>query len=326
MRVIRWGILGLGKIANKFASDLLLVDHTKLIAVASTNFERAKSFASRYGADKFYGSYNELFEDTAVDIIYIASLHPQHASLSIKSLLNGKAVLCEKPLAMNAIQVKEMITISKEKNIFLMEALWTRFNPAFCQVKKWIDKGSLGSIRYINATFSFNGLDKGEDSRLFNPIKGGGTLLDIGIYPIFLAYYLLGIPNNIKASAHITPKGIDKQLAIILTYEHAHALLYSSYTHDEEMRATIAGEKGEIYMDDRWHESPNLNLVQSKVKTPKSFNFLGLGYSYEIMEASQCLREGAIESSKWSHQNSLELMKIIDSVRKKAGISYPSDI
>ena len=118
MRVIRWGILGLGKIANKFASDLLLVDHTKLIAVASTNFERAKSFASRYGADKFYGSYNELFEDPALDIIYIASLHPQHASLSIKSLLNGKAVLCEKPLAMNAIQVNEIYYFKRKKHLF----------------------------------------------------------------------------------------------------------------------------------------------------------------------------------------------------------------
>jgi predicted dehydrogenase len=326
MQVIRWGILGLGKIANKFASDLLLVEHTKLTAVASTNLDRAKSFALCYGSDKFYGSYNELFEDTSVDIIYIASLHPQHASLSIKSLLNGKAVLCEKPLAMNAIQVEEMIAISKEKNIFLMEALWTRFNPAFCQAKKWIDEGSLGSIHYINATFSFNGSHKDEDSRLFNPIKGGGTLLDIGIYPIFLAYYLLGIPKDIKASAHLTSKGVDKQLAIILTYDHAHAILYSSFTHNEDMRATIAGENGEIYIDDRWHESPTLNLVQSKVKTPKFFKFLGLGYSYEIMEANQCLREGIIESSKWSHQNSLELIKIIDSIRKIVGISYPSNI
>ena len=326
MQVIRWGILGLGKIANKFASDLLLVEDTKLVAVASTNLERAKSFASTYGADKFYGSYNELFEDTDVDIIYIASLHPQHASLSIESLFNGKAVLCEKPLAMNSIQVEEMITVSKEKKIFLMEALWTRFNPAFCQAKTWIDEGSLGSIHYINATFSFNGSHKDEDSRLFNPIKGGGTLLDIGIYPIFLAYYLLGIPKSIKASAHLTSKGVDKQLAIILTYDHAHAILYSSFTHNEDMRATIAGDNGEIYIDDRWHESPTLNLVQSKVKTPKSFKFLGLGYSYEIIEANQCLREGTIESSKWSHQNSLELMKIIDSVRKTAGISCYNDI
>ena len=226
---------------------------------------------------------------------------------------------------MNTNQVEEMIRVSKEKNTFLMEALWTRFNPVFCQALAWVNEGELGQLRYINATFSFNGLDKGHDSRLFHPTKGGGTLLDIGIYPLFLAYQLLGVPKSIKASSHLTTQGVDQQLAIILTYENAHALLYSSFTHNEDMRATIAGENGEIYIDNRWHESPTLTLIKPDKKTPKAFEFIGLGYSYEIMEVNQCLREGRIASTKWSHQNSLEMMQMIDSIRNIVGISYPSD-
>ena len=144
MEIVRWGILGLGNIAHKFAADLLLVKNTKLVAVASSNLERAKSFSSKYKSKRFYDSYVGLFNDSEVQIIYIASLHPQHAELSIAALKKGKAVLCEKPLAMNQHQVESIIAIAKSQSTFIMEGLWTRFNPCFNQAQSWINEGKLG--------------------------------------------------------------------------------------------------------------------------------------------------------------------------------------
>ena len=321
-RLIKWGVLGLGKIAHKFVSDLQLVADCKLEAVASSNTARAAAFAGQHGATRFYGSYQDLFADDQVEIIYIASLNQDHYAHTLAALKNKKAVLCEKPLAINQKQVLEMIRCAREHQTFLMEGLWTRFNPTFGQLQQWIAGGEIGALRYLNATFSFNGLAYGIDSRLFNPDKAGGSLLDIGIYPLFLAYQLLGIPKSIQASAVKAPTGVDEQIAMILSYDKAHAILYSSFSHNEDMRATICGEEGEIYMDSRWHESPRITLVKGDKQTLKEFEFQGKGYTYEILEANQCLRNDQQESSKWSLQNSLDLVQLMDQIRGETGIKF----
>ena len=323
--LIKWGILGLGKIAHKFASDLILVKDCELTAVASSNEYRAKVFAKNFGVNTFYGHYEGLYRDNSVKIIYIASLNQNHHEHVIEAIKNGKSILCEKPLAINQRQVKEMIDCAKKHKVFLMEGLWTRFNPAFEQVLQWINQGVIGKLRYINATFSFYGLDKELDSRLFNIEKGGGSLLDIGIYPLFLAYIIMGNPNTIKASAILSDTGVDEQIGILLTYDQSQAILYSSYSHHENMRATICGEDGEIYLDSRWHESPNIKLVKKEDTIDKIFDFLGNGYTYEILEVNQCLRNDKTESSKWSLQHSLKLVKLMDEIRKQTGILYPMD-
>ena len=323
--VVKWGILGLGKIAHKFASDLTLVKDCELIAVASSSEDRAKDFANKFGVKTFYGAYEDLYKDDSVEIIYIASLNQNHHSHALNGLQFKKSILCEKPLAINQRQVEEMIHSAQKHQVFLMEGIWTRFNPAFEQLLQWIDQGVIGKLRYINATFSFNGLDKDLDSRLFNPEKGGGSLLDIGIYPLFLAYIIMGNPNTIHASAVPSKTGVDEQIGMILTYDQSQAILYSSYSHDEDMRATICGEEGEIYLDSRWHESPNIKLIKGEKSIDKIFDFLGKGYTYEIKEANKCLRNKDIESSRWSFQNSLDLVKLMDEVRKQTGIIYPMD-
>ena len=324
-RLIKWGVLGLGKIAHKFVSDLQLVADCTLEAVASSNTARAAAFAEQYGAIRFYGSYQDLFADDQVEIIYIASLNQDHYAHTLAALKNKKAVLCEKPLAINQKQVLEMIRCAREHQTFLMEGLWTRFNPTFGQLQQWIAGGEIGTLRYLNATFSFNGLEYGIDSRLFNPDKAGGSLLDLGIYPLFLAYQLLGIPKSIQASAVKAPTGVDEQIAVILSYDKAQAILYSSFSHNEDMRATICGEKGEIYMDSRWHESPRITLVKGEKQTLKEFEFKGKGYTYEILEANQCLRNDQQESSKWSLQNSLDLVQLMDQIRGETRIKFPME-
>ena len=233
--------------------------------------------------------------------------------------------MCEKPLAINYRQAKEMLNCARVNQVFLMEALWTRFNPTFEQILRWINEGSIGKLRYINSTFSFSGLNNDFDSRLFNPAKGGGSLLDIGIYPLFLSLSILGKPNNIKASAVLSETGVDEQIGMLLTYDQSQAILYSSYVHNEDMRATICGEKGEIYLDSRWHETTNLKLVQEGKIYKKTFDFIGKGYCYEIEEVNWCLRNKKTESSKWSLQSSLDLVELMDQIRKQTGISFPMD-
>lgn len=322
MKSIRWGIVGLGNIAKKFAGDLALIPNCSLQAVASSDFARATEFAHKYKAKNSYSNYTDLFSDPEVDLVYIASLHPSHAALSIEAIKQGKGVLCEKPMGMNAKQVKQIIQAATEANVFLMEALWTRFNPAFEQVHQWISENKIGRLRYINATFSFNGLDKGLESRLFNPEKGGGSLLDIGIYPLFLGYHFLGKPDNVKASAVLTKEGVDEQLGFILSYPKAQAILYSSFTHNEDMQARICGELGEIYMNSRWHETGKIKMVLNGEEYSKSFPFNGKGYTYEILEANRCLRSGVNQSSKWTWQNSLEMAVLMDAIRKQTKIIY----
>ena len=290
-REIKWGILGLGKIAHKFAQDLQLVEGCSLDAVASSELVRAQAFASKYNIDQAYGDYTALFEDEAIEILYIASLNQDHYPHTLKALKKGKAVLCEKPLAINQKQVTEMITCAQKQEVFLMEALWTRFNPALKQVLQWVNQGVVGPLRYINASFSFNGLDASRESRLFNPYKGGGSLLDIGIYPVFLAYLLLGKPKNIKASAILTAEGVDEQIGILFRYEKSQAVLYSSFAHDEDMQARICGEAGEIYIDSRWHESSKLTLVKNESQTIQNLDFSGKGYTYENEESKKMLEK-----------------------------------
>ena len=167
-RTVRWGVLGLGNIAKKFADDIKLVPDCKLEAVASSDIARAKNFANIYKVNRFYDNYDDLFKDSEVDIIYIASLNNNHYKHSVNAIKHSKAVLCEKPLAINESQVKDLVYLSNERGVFLMEALWTRFNPVFDQLLRWISEGQIGKIKYIYASFSFNGTDRSHDSRLFN--------------------------------------------------------------------------------------------------------------------------------------------------------------
>ena len=322
---IKWGIIGCGKIAHKFVSDLALIDEAVLTAVASRSYEKADEFAQKHKAKKAYGSYDELFLDPEIDIVYIATPHHLHAELSIKAMENNKHVLCEKPLSINYKEAKLIIETSRRTKRFFMEALWTRFNPSFVEVKKRIDDGEIGEIKYINADFAFRS-DFSIDDRTTNINLGGGAILDIGIYPAFLTYALLGIPKEIIAKSifHKTASS-DVQTSMIFHYAEAQAILYSSFESQSDMVARISGTKGQIYLNDRWHHANGYKLIKNGKEQEIENPVLGLGYSHEILECHQCLRENKLESSKWSHQNSLDLISILDDVRKQVGLEYPQE-
>lgn len=322
---IKWGIVACGNIANKFSSDLALIEDAEIAAVASRNLEKAQAFAKKHRAKKAYGCYDELFLDPDVDIVYIATPHVSHAELSIQAMEHGKHVLCEKPLAMNTKEAKAMIATSKSTGRFFMEALWTRFNPSIVAAKELIDNGEIGEVKFIDANFSFK-FSAGLDSRAIALELGGGAILDIGIYPAFLTYLLLGVPKDILARSifHEITK-CDMQTSMIFDYHDAQAILYSGFETNSDMVARIYGKEGQIQIHKQWHSAEGYTLIKDDVEHIYSLPTNGIGFTYEIEESHQCLRANKIESDLWSHQNSLDLISILDVVREQVGLVYPQE-
>lgn len=324
--MVRWGIVGAGKIAHSFSKDLVLVSGGKLTAVGSRSLERAKKFADEYGAPHVFGSYDALFESDTVDVIYIATPHTYHAEVAISAMEAGKHVLCEKPMGVNKSEVERMIEAAKKNKVFLMEALWSRFNPTINAVKELVDSGEIGDVGYLYSDFAFYALDRDEKGRLLNPELAGGSLLDIGIYPIFLAYLMLGMPADILAKVHFHETGVEKQCSMIFDYHNAHAMLYSGLTSDSEMKSEISGNKGSVFINPRWHEATSYTLVKDGETKTLELPKIGKGYAHEIEEVHKCLQAGKLESDLWSHQNSLDLIYLMDTIRQKTDIKFPFEL
>ncbi|MCD0471765.1 Gfo/Idh/MocA family protein [Flavobacterium sp. JAS] len=318
---IKWGIIGLGNIANQFAADLLLLEDAELTAVASRNKDKAAEFATKYNCKTAYGAYEELFEDNQVDIIYIATPHDSHAELSIKALENGKHVLCEKPMTLSYLDAVRMIEASRKHNKFFMEAFWTRFIPTVQEVLEQVNQGIIGDVKYIKADFAFYA-DEKEGGRLFEKNLGGGALFDIGVYPLFLSYILLGKPNEIIAKSIYNVNGIDLQTSMILQYDKAQAGLQASIISESDMKATISGTQGYIQLNAPWFIADGYSIFKEGKETNFSLPNLGKGYTHEAIECHKCIRNNEIESTLWSHQNSLDLSKIVEEIKNQIGLEF----
>lgn len=318
---IKWGIIGLGNIANQFATDLLRVNDAELNAVASRNSYEAVEFAVRYNCRKSYGSYEELFKDAEVDIVYIATPHDSHAELSIKALEHGKHVLCEKPMSLSYKDSVRMIEASRKHKKFFMEAFWTRFIPSVKEVLEKVNQGIIGDVKCVKADFAFYANEK-QGGRLFNKNQGGGALFDIGVYPLFLSYIMLGIPKEIIAKSIYNANGIDLQTSMILQYEKAQSILQASIVSESDMKATISGTKGHIQLNSPWFAADGYSVVTEEKKTNFSLPNVGKGYTYEATECHKCIRNNQIESQLWSHQNSLDLSKIVEEIKNQIGLEF----
>lgn len=321
----RWGILAPGKIAHKFAAGLQVVPHAQLHAIGSRNEERAREFARQYQAPVWYDSYQQLAEDPEVDAIYIATPHTFHMENTLLCLKHGKAVLCEKPLAMNSQQVERMIKESQKSSSFLMEALWSRFLPNIIEAKRLVDSGTIGQVSKLVADFGFKAPFNPE-SRLFNPELGGGALLDIGIYPLFFATYLFGTPVKVDSTATIGTTGVDESCTVRLTFSNGIvADLQFTITEFTPVEARITGDLGEVILPNRWYQPVNIHTSIGEQTQEHAIDFEGNGYNYQVHEVHRCLDEQRIESSLWSHQDSLNLMQLMDEIRRQCGITYPVD-
>jgi predicted dehydrogenase len=322
MEKIKWGIIGAGRIAEKFASDLKHTEDGELTAVASTSSERASDFAKRHGAAFSFGSYDELFS-VPLDVVYVATPHTYHAAHTLLCLNHGVGVMCEKPFAMNASEVASMIKMAKEKKIFLMEAFWTRFLPSTLKTLELIESGAIGNILSVHADFGFKA-DYNEEGRAFNPKLGGGAFLDIGIYPAFLSLLLLGYPSEICAKSLFAPTGVDLSTSFIYKYENnSIAVLDCTFGANTPCLAFINGDLGRIEISRKFHESRQIKLVLNN-GTEKIFDFPRetFGYNYETEEVHRCIKNNQIESEILPLSFSENLIKLLDATRAAANISY----
>ncbi len=323
---INWGIMGTGFIANKFATALACVPNAKLLAVGSRTIEKSMSFAQENNIPKAYGSYSEIAKDKDINVIYIATPHVFHFENTMMCLENNKAVLCEKPFAMNEREVLAMVSKAREKKIFLMEALWTRFLPTVAKILEIINSGVIGEIVNIKSDFGIKP-PYNPNGRLFNPELGGGSLLDIGIYPVFIALLLLGEPDEIASEVLIGKTGVDETLSTIFRYKNGKmASLYSTFLAETPVETDICGTNGRIRLNRMWFMTNNFTITMNDGKTENvEYNYPCNGYEYEAIEVTNCLLNDRCESRQMSLDFSIKLIRLLDRIRKQCGIKYAMD-
>lgn len=321
------GIIGAGNIANRFSEAVNksdLVDG-KLYAIASRSIEKAEIFKKQHNIKKAYGSYEELYKDKDVDLIYIATPHVFHYEQMMDALDYNKNIICEKPFTINAKLAEEVFNKAKEKKAYVMEAMWTRFLPVIQEVKKQIDNGIIGEIELLEADFFFDA-NAPIENRLYQPKLGGGALLDIGIYPITFANIYMGEPKTIKSTVEMYETNVDASETIEYQYNNGKAILKASINHEGPMQATIKGSKGKIIIEGL-HETQsakiydNNNGLINHIKIPHNAN----GFEYEIKEAIDCIKAGKLESDIVSHQITLSVLKQMDQIRDSWNFFYPQE-
>ncbi|TQV81274.1 Gfo/Idh/MocA family oxidoreductase [Exilibacterium tricleocarpae] len=323
---IRWGILGPGKIAHAFAADFQYVADGRLSAVASRSTERARAFAAQYDIPFAYGSYGELAASPEVDAVYVAVPHSHHYEAASLCLEAGKAVLCEKPLTVNSGQAEALFALAERRGSFLMEALWSKFNPVIVHLGELIASGAIGEVRRIHCDFGFVAPpDPG--SRLRAPGLAGGALLDIGIYTLFLPHMLWGLPAQIDSHVVRGETGVDVQEQIILQWPGARmAVAEASLDSYYPTTGVISGTEGYIQLAAPFFAGRELTLWREGSE-PRQVRreFPGKGYQFQVDEVNACLRAERLQSRRHSWEDSLALCQTMDRLRKTWGITYPGE-
>jgi predicted dehydrogenase len=324
--VVRWGILGTGKIARAFANALKDTPGAVLAAVASRDPATAQAFASEFGAGAAYGSYQQLADAQDVDLIYIGTPHPMHFQNALMALHAGKGVLCEKPFTMNLREAEQVVALARSKGLFLMEAMWTRYLPALAEVRRITASGEIGPVHQVVADFGFKA-NFGQEHRVFNPALGGGALLDLGIYPLSIAAALLGPVESVRAEAQMGATGVDVQTGFTLRHRGGGmSVCCCSLQARTPCELTVSGERGHVRMNTMFHRAQSVTVVledgtSRTVDTP----FIGNGYVHEVIEAQRCFAAGLVESPGMTHDETLALMGVMDEVRRQVGLGYSAD-
>ena|SRR6185369_4443133 len=325
MRAIRWGILATGGIATKFTEDLRLIPDAIAVAVASRTVDGATRFAEAHGIERAYGSWQALADDPDVDIVYVGTPHVAHYDAAKLMLEHGKAVLCEKPLTLNARQAEELVALARVQQVFFAEAMWMRTMPAMRRVTELVRSGAIGEVGFVSADFSFQAAAD-PAHRLRNPALGGGALLDLGVYPISLAQMVLGDPSAVRGSARLTPEGVDETTGVLLSYPSgASATATCSIATVGPTTATIAGSSGMIVLPTGFHHAQHLTWHRLGADEREPFSFEGNGLRFQAIEAIRCMREGLTESPLLPLDDTLTVMRTMDEVRRQVGVVYPGE-
>ena len=315
MSDFRWAYVGSGNIAKSTARSITKGAH-RITAVYSRNGEKAKSFASKYGARAF-SSFDEMLEKGEFDALYIATPHTSHLEYSIKAMQSGKPVLCEKPVGVSTAEVDAMLNASKENGVYFCEAMWTWFSDVALNVKKWVDEKRIGEIKSVHIDYAFPGLMMSKNSRVLTPETAGGALLDIGIYPITYCYNLFGYPKDIKCSGTLK-NGIDIGETVVLSYDGFDCTLEMSLAKLKE-GCKIIGSKGEINVP-VFHMAMLANMKAEGKKE----SFKGkTDYLTEFTRAAEEIRAGKTESDYIPFEATRSCMQIMDECRRQMGLVYP---
>jgi dihydrodiol dehydrogenase / D-xylose 1-dehydrogenase (NADP) len=325
MSDIRWGIMGCGNIARQFAEDLRLVPGNRLTAVASATPGKAAAFAATHGAMTALDDYAALARREDVDAVYVATTHERHHGNALLALRAGRAVLCEKPITLNATQARELHAAAQAAGVFLMEAMWTRFIPAVVALLAELQAGVIGPVRLLQADFGIAS-DWKPDSRMVNKDLAGGALLDLGVYPLTFAQLVLGNPVTASASIRQGATGVDAQSSYLLGHAGGgQSLLMSAFDLKVPHQARIYGPLGRIVVDDFFHPKGYTVELHGQGARRVEHPFPGNGYQFEIAEVVACLREGRRESRLRPMADTIAVMEVMDRFRAQWGLRYPQE-
>jgi predicted dehydrogenase len=323
---VRWGIVGPGRIASLLIKDFPYVDGAEALAVASRSAERAEAFAAEHGLARAYGSYHEIISDPDVDVLYVATPHPQHRAIALAGIDAGKALLVEKSFTATVAGAEEVIDAARQRQIFAMEAMWTRFQPAIVAARELIDDGAIGEVRQLQADL---GVDRPYNpaDRLFDPAQGGGAMLDLGVYVVSFAQYFLGTPNRIEVTGSLAPTGVDAEAGLLLGYDDGRAAtLLISLKHHTPGAARIQGTKGWIDVPPRFHH-PQRIVLHRRGQDAEAISRLplGAGYSHELIEVTECVRAGRTESVIMPLADTLAVQRILNEACENLGVHHYED-
>ena len=323
-QMINWGIIAPGRIAHRFAQGFSSIDDGHLFAVASRNVERATHFAKQYDIQHVMADYEEMIQHPDIDVIYIANPHRYHHETVKKCLLAGKAVLCEKPLTVTAKQSIELFDLAQKQNVFLMEAVWSRFLPCWTQVKTWLEEGMIGEVQLLRSTFGFQP-PKDETDRLFDINLAGGALLDTGIYNIALSEFVLGRqPERIQSAVLVGETGVDERCTVTLDYGDVTSQFTCTFLSKLDNQFHIIGDNGNIVVDGNFWDARSATLTTNvgevlKCNKPQRAS----GFEYQVDEVHRCLRNGQIVSDNMRPEVTIANMKVMDQILEEAGVVYP---
>ena len=324
-KTIRWGIVGPGNIANKFAKAIKNVDGAQLVAIASRSAEKGKAFAEKYGASHVFVGYEEMANSDLVDAVYIATPHPFHKPCAELFLNAKKHVLCEKPVCVNTKQARELAECARQNGVFLMEAMWTRFLPAIAEARKIVESGEIGKVRGVHADFCYS-CTPAQEPKIYDNSMAGGALLDVGIYGLnFAAIFLGNTPESIISAADVQD-GVDCQTNVFLKYPNGTiASVTSGINVNKPGTGYIYGTKGYLEVPDFWG-AQELIIHHENEETRISKPSIGDGFEEEIYEACACIRACKLQSDRMPMSESILILEQMDGIRKQIGLEYPFDV
>jgi predicted dehydrogenase len=325
MPVFRWGVIGPGAISVGFADAMTMSEGGEIVAVASRAMDRAVVYADRYGIAARYDDYAALAQDPRVDVVYIATPQSRHADDTLMMLQAGKHVLCEKPFALNEVQARRMADEARARNLFMMEAIWSRFLPAYRSLVDVVASGRIGEPQLVEADFGFRRpLEK--EHRLFRADLGGGGLLDLGIYPLQLCTLLLGPVEHVAAEGVIGETGVDELVAAVLRHGGGHlGVIKSALRVNMTCSARVSGSEGVIEIPALMHCPNSLRVLSSAGVDEIDASYEGNGLRFEIDEVHRCLSEGRTESDVMPLAETLGLAHTLDEIRCQIGLAFPGE-